>query len=165
MRKFLSVFLLISLFGCDDGDFEIPSFEFDTTISKCGSYVFYRTNSAKTEAFILQLSETDIVQEESITTIPITADNCNYRIFDTAVESAYFCSDVPPVEPIVTRNWEAIAGANNVISISATEVIDSDTAEIIGYEYDIQISNLILESNDEQIIYETYSFGTVSITL
>jgi len=165
MHKIVSIFLLLSIFACDDGNFEVPSFEFDTEINTCGTYVFYRTNTAKTEAFILQLNEADIPQEETTTAIPISAANCNYRIFDDAVESNYFCSDVPPVTPSVTRNWEAVAGSNNLITIITTSIIDEDTAEIIGFEYEIVLNYLVLESNDEQIIYETYPFGSVSILL
>lgn len=165
MYKIFSIFLLLSLFACDDGNFEVPSFEFDTVVNTCGTYVFYRTNTAKTEAFILQLDEADIPQEETTSTIPISAANCSYRIFDAAVESTYFCSDVPPVTPAVSRNWEAVAGSNNLININATSIIDEDTAEIIGFEYEIVLNNLVLESNDEQIIYETYPFGSVSILL
>ncbi len=165
MQKILSLFLFLSLISCNDGDFEVPSFEFDTSVNTCGTYVLYRTNTAKTEAFILQLNETDLLLEEITTTISIGAENCNYRIFDAAVDAAYFCSDVPPVEPSVIRNWEAVAGDNNLINITSTAVIDEDTTEITGYIYDIDIVNLVLESNDEQIIYETYAFGSVSISL
>ena len=165
MRKILSLFLFLSLFSCDDGDFEVPSFDFDTSVNTCGTYVLYRTNTAKTEAFILQLSETDFPLEETVTTVLISAENCNYRIFDAAVDASYFCSDVPPVDPIVIRNWEAIAGETNVINITSTAVIDEDTTEITGYEYDIDIVNLVLESNEEQIIYENYAYGSVSISL
>lgn len=165
MYKIVSIFLLVIVFACDDGNFEVPSFEFDTVVNTCGTYVFYRTNTAETEAFILQLEETDIPQEETTTTIPITATNCSYRIFDAAVEGSYFCSDVPPIAPSVSKNWEAVAGSNNLMSIVAISIIDEDTDEIIGYEYEIVLNNLVLESNDEQIIYESYPFGSVSIFL
>ena len=117
MRIILFLSILASLISCDDGDFEVPSFEFDTTVNTCETYVLYRTNSNQTEALIIQLNEEEISQEEGSVAIAITANNCNYRIFDDSIGADYFCSDVPPILPIVTKDWKAIAGANNYILI------------------------------------------------
>lgn len=165
MQKIVSILFLLSIFSCNDGDFEVPSFEFDETVNICGTYVLYRANSSQTEALIIQLDEANLVQEEAVTEISISAANCSYRIFDSTIDANYFCSDVPPVTPQVIKNWEAVAGTNNVISISSSTIIDEDTSEILGYEYAIVLSNLVLESDDEQIIHDTYSFGSVSILL
>lgn len=162
MQKIISILIIFSFFSCSDGDFEVPSFEFNETISTCGTYVFYRTNSSQTEAFIIQLEETDIVQEEGIVTVSISAENCNYRIFDSEVSSDYFCSSIPPVSPIVIRNWEAVSGASNNIQISTSIVFEEDDVTINSYEHQIDLYNLVLESQGENIIYETYSFGSFS---
>jgi hypothetical protein len=156
------------LFSCDDGNFEVPSFEFNEVVNTCGNYVLYRTNSNQTEAFIIQLTETDIEQTEGTKTIAITPTNCNYRIFDSEVNADYFCSDVPPITPVVIRIWEADAGTNNKITIDTIAIFDTDDSTIISYEHKLTLTNLVLVSEGEQIIYETYNFGsfkTLPLTL
>jgi len=165
MRKIVSILIIFSLFSCNDGDFEVPSFEFSDTVNACGTYVLYRTNSSQTEAFILQLDETTITQEVGTSTLALSAENCNYRIFDSELSSDYFCSDIPPVSPTVIRNWEAISGASNNIQISTNIVFEEDGVTINSYEHQIVLDNLVLESNDEQIIYESYNFGSFTTLL
>lgn len=165
MQRLVTIFLFIGLVSCNDGDFEVPSFDFDETINKCGTYVLYRTNDSQTEAFILQLDLNAIPQEVGTNSIAISATNCNYRIFDTEVSADYFCSDVPPVSPVVIRNWEAVAGANNEIQINTSALLDDDGITINAYEHQIVLYNLTLESNGEEIIYETYEFGSFSTAL
>jgi len=104
MKRVLVFILMIMVSSCDDGDVDIPAFEFQTTVQICGSYVLYRSNDDSTEALILQLSPGDF-SETSITNIPLSAEVCSYRIFDSAFNQDYFCSDVPPVSPVVTRVW------------------------------------------------------------
>lgn len=161
MYKYFSLIILLTLISCDDGNFEIPSFEFRDTVNTCGNYVIYRMNEDQTEALILQLDETAIAAVE--TTVPIevaiTADNVQYRIFDNIVSSAYFCAAIPPVTPHVTRNWVGVSGASNTISIETSAVLD-DNNEIIGYEHQITLYNLVLESNGESQTFENYYFGS-----
>ncbi len=161
MYKNFSILLFIILFSCDDGNFEVPSFEFNDTVNTCGSYVIYRTNSDQTEAFIIELSNTEILSEETVTPIetPITATNVQYRIFNGIVNPSYFCADIPPVTPSVTRNWEGVAGSYNKISITTTAVLNDDDI-ITGYEHQITLINLVLESNGDSQTFESYYFGS-----
>lgn len=166
MPKFVLILSLMLLVTCDDGNFEIPSFEFETNINSCGSFVLYRTNTSATEALVLTLSDAVILQEETTTPIEVAIDasNTQYRIFDTAVGNDYFCATVPPVEPIVLRNWEAVAGATNSISIETAAVYDTNN-DLTGYEHTINLKNLVLESNGETLTYENYFFGSFTTSL
>jgi len=166
MPKFFFIVALVAFVSCDDGDFEIPSFEFSTTVNSCGSYIIHRENTSGTEAFILSLSELDILQEETIAPIlvPISSENTQYRIFDTAVGTDYFCADVPPTEPIVLRNWQGVAGSSNDISIETIAVYDINN-DLTGYEHTITILNLVLESNGETLTFEEYLFGSFITSL
>lgn len=166
MRKIILFLSILSLFSCDDGNFEIPSFEFDTTVNVCGDYVIYRTNSNATEALIIKLSNLNILQEETISPIEvnISNDNTQYRIFDSAVNSDYFCADIPPIEPIVIRNWQGVAGATNVISIETNAVYNTNN-ELTGYEHALTLKNLVLESNGETLTFENYYFGNFVTSL
>lgn len=151
--------LLFSISSCDDGDFEVPSFEFNSTVNSCGTYVLYRTNSSQTEALILQFNPDEIQQEEVVYSIAINSENCSYRIFDDTIGSDYFCSDVPPIHPIVIKNWEAKGGPNNFINVETTSVTD-DLGVITGYIHEITLTNLVLESNSDTMTFESYHFGS-----
>jgi len=166
MPKFVLIFSLLTFIACDDGDFEIPSFEFESNLNSCGTYVLYRTNAAATEAFIITLSDLEILQEETTTPIEVSIEESNtqYRIFDTAVSSDYFCADVPPIEPVVIRNWQAVAGVSNFISIETIAIYDINN-ELTGYEHTINLQNLVLESNGETLTYENYFFGSFTTNL
>ena len=45
MKKLILLFLVFSLVSCNDGDFDIPAFEFTEAISSCGEYVLFKKNS------------------------------------------------------------------------------------------------------------------------
>ena len=133
MRFLLFLSFLISVTSCDDGDFDVLQFSFETTVNTCGSYVLYRTSSERTEALIISLKETDIVQEVGVKTIPITATNVIYRIFNESLGSDYFCAEIPPISPTVLKEWTAISGENNMINIDTTEIISETDGSISGY--------------------------------
>ena len=167
MYRILLALFLLSIYSCDDGDFEIPSFDFNDTVNSCGTYVVYRTNSSQTEALILRLTDQEILPEETLLSpreLSITTENIQDRLFNGEITNNYFCADVPPTEPIVTRNWTGVQGSDNFLSIETTAVLD-DNLEILGYEHSITIHNLILESNGESMTFETYEFGSFTINL
>lgn len=166
MRRIIYFILLLSFASCDDGDFEIPSFEFTDTVSHCGSFIVYRTSEIGTEALVLKLSDQNIAAEETDEPIlvAISPQNVQYRIFDNPVAATYFCADLPPTEPIVIKNWIAVAGASNKISIETTAVTN-DNNEITGYKHKIRLLNLVLENNGETMTFEDYYFGSFSINI
>jgi len=165
MKRFLFVILLLSLVSCDNGDIEVPSFDFDSEIASCDeNTVLYLTSLDNTEAFIMQLPSTVITTEVGTTTIKITADNCNYRLFDDVISTNYFCAVVPPARPSVVKNWEAVAGPHNIIEIETTTVSNSE-GNITGYKHSITLYNLILENNNQTITHNTYKFGSFTTSL
>ncbi len=165
MRYLFLFFIAFSFLSCDDGDFDVLQFNFETTVNSCGTYVLYRTNSEKTEALIIHLTPTDIVQEVGVKEIQISATNVFYRIFDEALGSDYFCNPIPPTSPTVLKEWTAIAGIHNKILIDTTEIIDETDNTITGYKHTITFSNLVLENNGVQEKYISYEFGSVTSVL
>lgn len=161
MRSLLIVSFLLLFTACDNGDIEVPSFDFESQIHTCNANaVLYRVNSDNTEALIIQFSEGVFGNEAGVATLGISAENCNYRIFDTEFSSDYFCADVPPVTPIVIKNWLGTPGPANVIEIETIEVVPTDESAV-SFEYHIVLKNLILQNDGENITYDTYDFGTI----
>ncbi|PID67842.1 MAG: hypothetical protein CR968_04715 [Flavobacteriia bacterium] len=150
--------------ACNDGDFEVPSFEFYETVNSCGEYVLYRLNSSGTEALIIELESTQLPDTitDSPVQVPITANNLWYRIFSDEVNSGYFCQNVPPVSPQVTEQWTGVSGTNNFINISTSFNINSDQ-DTLGYTHDIKLTNMVLAKGDDTITYETYNFGRFNV--
>ena len=57
MKKISFLVILLLLIACDDGDFNIPSFDFDgLPINNCGDIVFNKITSNGTESLILKIS-------------------------------------------------------------------------------------------------------------
>jgi hypothetical protein len=165
MRFFTILLFLIGVSSCNDGDFETLSFNFDSTVQSCGEYVLYKTSPEKTEALILILDSTDIIDEEGTKSIAISADKVKYRVFDKNVGSDYFCATIPPLTPTVIYEWTAIAGSLNKIEIVTTKNLDESTGEITGYKHQIDLVNLILENEGKQEVFENFNFGSFDTTV
>lgn len=165
MRYIFLLFITFGLLSCDDGDFDVLQFNFETTVNSCGTYVLYRTNSEKTEALIVQLNPTDIVQEVGVKEIQISATNVIYRIFDEALGSDYFCNPIPPTSPTVLKEWTAIAGVHNKILIDTTEIINETDTTITGYKHHLIFTNLVIENDGVQEKYVSYEFGSINSML
>lgn len=158
------VVLLFPLFmACDDGNFDEPVFDFENTLNTCGSYVMYRTNSENTEALILSIDDAVFPETEGVKEINFTADMLRYRVFDEAVSSAYFCADVPPLNPQVIKEWTSMSGNGYVEITTSFEYNEQD--ELSAYQYDMTFKNLLLESGDQQLVFETYEFGSFKVSV
>jgi len=166
MKKIIAFLFLIVITGCDNGDFEVPSFQFLETVNRCGEYVVHRTNTEKNEALILVLNTTVIKNQVTTTPLqlPITSENMQYRIFSGPINTTYFCQTLPPTEPSVLKNWTGVSGTNSLIQIETTENRNT-TNELIGYKHKINLLNMRLQNGHESITYENFYFGTFIISL
>jgi hypothetical protein len=159
MKKLLILFLAFTLNACNDGDFDVPAFEFTETVNKCGSYVLYLTNTQKTEVLVLTLPSTALGSTPTVT-LPISATvTATYRIFDKAIGTDYFCQGIPPLEPKILK--ELKADKNGTINIAATEILANGV--VTGHDYKINISKLLLTDGNEVIYHENFAFGTFQI--
>ena len=161
MKKLILLFLTLSLFSCDDGNFDIPAFEFTTTVNSCGEYILYKTNSNSTEAIVLTLNPSNLGTIEGESTVTIsTYSSVIYRIFNDGIESNYFCQDIPPATPVVVKELIAESGTINILTTA--NLTDSI---ITSYTYEISISNLLFNDISERIFFENFDFGTLDISL
>lgn len=157
MKHFFAFLILSTFISCSDGDFDIPSFEFTETVSTCGSYVLYRTNTDKTEALILTLTANQLTTVAGEKKYNIAGETALvYRLFDAAVGTSYFCQDIPPTTPKVLKELNATEG-----SITVNTTVDSSSGTPV-YTHTISISNLLFIDDKERIFFESFSFGTIS---
>lgn len=161
MKKILTLFLIITLFSCNDGDLDVPSFDFEDTVNSCGEYVLYVENSSGTEVLAITLTNGELgttVGEESYDTS--TSLLVVYRIFDDEISSSYFCQDIPPTTPEVVSSLDAESATINIVT---TEIIEDSV--VTGYSYEISISDLLFMDGDDRIYYESLDFGTFEVDL
>jgi hypothetical protein len=156
MKKIITLFLALSLFSCNDGNFDVPVFEFTNTVNSCGEYILFVTNSDNTEVLVLTLNSTHINNELGGATYSISSGlEVTYRIFEDGIGTDYFCQSIPPLTPIVLKELSAESGTINI----TTEEISN------GYTYTITISDLLFNDNNERILFETLDFGVFTVTL
>ncbi|WP_208021495.1 hypothetical protein [Flavicella sediminum] len=142
MKKLSFLILLLTINSCDDGDFDVPSFDFDgITINNCGNLVFHKISSSKTEALILNLSVDNeenayFTTELTDKTYSITETGSNtltYRIFNGEVSSSYFCQDIPSVSPTVSKEWLG----NGTLVVNNTITLDDEDGVLAAIENDL----------------------------
>lgn len=158
MKKLLTLFIALTLISCNDGDFNVPEFDFEDEVNGCwDNQVLYITSSLSTEAMVMTLvnEELDTIVGTESFEISSTLEVA-YRIFDDGIGSDYFCQAIPPTTPIVVTELNAESGT---INITTSTVLDDD-AEITGYNYVITLSDLLfIEDNGDQIFFESFDFG------
>jgi len=161
MKKLITFFLTLSLFSCNDGDFDIPSFEFTDTVNNCGEYILYKKNSNSTETLILTLGTTQISSTVGEVSYAVSSSlEVNYRIFEDGIDNNYFCQAIPPSTPKVLNELIAESGS---ITITTTENLTNGL--VTGYSYDIAISDLLFNDNGERIFFESLYFGVFEVSL
>ena len=161
MKKIIVLLLAFSLYSCNDGDFDVPAFEFTDTINTCGEYTIYKSNSESTEVIVLTLSSSSLSTTPGDKTLEISTSNAvTYRIFSDGISSNYFCQDIPPSTPKVVKELIAESGTFNINTIE-----DLTDGEVTGYTYTITISDLLLSNEDDKIIFDNFDFGEFTINL
>ncbi len=152
MKKILFLAILIGLSSCDDGDLQIEEVDFDASkIESCPGLedttqttFFFKID--EDEALLLNLAGGLINNQTSVpgtlaSTIP-EPSNLIYRFFSDKVTPAYFCDEIPPLEPTVIKENLATAG-----TISVDTKVDTLTAEFKEYRHTISITDLSLKND------------------
>ena len=152
MKKLITFFLAFSLFSCNDGDYDVPVFEFTDTVHSCGEYVLYITNSNATEVMILTISPENLGVTEGDSSI---STSIIYRIFEEGISDNYFCQDIPPSTPKVVKELIAESGTINITTTTLST----------GSEYTITISDLLFNDDSERIFFENFNFGIFTVNL
>ena len=162
MKKIIGSLFIVLNFSCNDGNFEIASFEFEETVNYCDEYLLYRlsTNGQKETLMVTLTTQQIKNSDDLVAPVPVTVNGfytVTYRIFDDQVTSSYFCSLVPPTEPKTVKNWEGIAGT---IFVQNEAVYNNDETEIIAYNHIISIRDLVFESGENTLKFDAfYEYG------
>lgn len=170
MRKIIVFFgLLLLLNACDDGDFTIESFDFtNATTNSCnsGESGFFIYKISDNETLILQLPEASFVNtitplgEPRIISINST-NKVIYRLYNGSLSNNVICTTIPPANPTVTKEWNALSG-NIEISTSVNKQVDENTnaTEITGYTHTIVLRNVNFDTgNGNQQLFTELVFG------
>lgn len=128
MKKLLYLIIPIVLLGCDDGDIITNDFDFeDASVEACNptvvnstsnNFVFYKNENTNFESLVLQIQTGDAILitagEYEGYTISNGTNSFEYRKFNAAVGSDYYCNNIPPSSPVVTEIYRAFAGEISV---------------------------------------------------
>ena len=158
MKKIFAILFVFLNLSCNDGNFEIASFEFEDTVNYCDEYLLYKlSTNGQRETLMLTLT-TQQIKNSSDIVVPVQVTptglfQVTYRIFDDKVSSSYFCSLVPATEPKTLKDWVGIDG---IIFVENEPVYNEDETEIIAYNHIISIKDLVLESGDNKLKFDAF---------
>ncbi len=164
MKKYLLIGCSILFFGCNDGDLQIETVNFDSidTVQNCDevsvstSNVLFKINGD--EALIVTLPSG--LLKNTVTTTDIESavpgnSQVSYRIFSDNVTSAYFCDSPPPLTPNVMEEIEAQGGSILVTTSSTDNITFIHTIKLNGISF--------LNENGSRITdLQINEFGTVT---
>ncbi|UPQ78248.1 hypothetical protein M0M57_11525 [Flavobacterium azooxidireducens] len=170
MKKIVGIFvLLFCLNACDDGDFNIESFDFaDAATNSCNNgesgFFIYKIND--NEALILQIPEdsfkNEITPAETPRTIDINSINkVFYRLYNGTLSANVICNTIPPATPTVSNEWNALSGIIEISTFVNKQVNETTNAsEITGYTHTIVLRNVNFDTgNGNQQLFTELAFG------
>jgi PBP1b-binding outer membrane lipoprotein LpoB len=141
-------------------------FGFDQTVEKCSSSnQIYNYNSS--ESLTLDIDPTLIASTATPLNIPRTGlisdtnNKLTYRLFSGLLTGSYFCNTTIPSTPVVSEEWNAVAGVSNISGI--IEV--TTTAFGTGFKHTIVLKNVTMKkgSNDFKL-GDSYIYGDLYTT-
>lgn len=123
MKRFFVLLLVTILLSCDDGNIDIPGFDFSSVdINDCGDLVLYKINGNETLVVELSPSATDenfFLTDWDEKEFPLGTDAVTYRTFDDTPTSNYFCQNIPPTTPNIINEW--IGSGNLIVDTEVTK--------------------------------------------
>ena len=139
LKTIVSVFLLLFILSCDDGDVVVSNFNFDqnTVLDLCGNSgkkLLYTIDDETNEAISLEFSGLDFDGKfeglNSPEPVAINLNNnnrINYRILNGSADATqYFCQDVPPSSPAVDQEFVSTSGGTAFFIVSVVNQDDND---------------------------------------
>lgn len=168
MKKYFGFLIcLFVLNACDDGEMTFDTFDFsEVNATLCdNNKLLYKING--NEALVLQINNaTDAFPFRNVLGVKtILLNNASnkvyYRTFDGTVTGDYFCSNIPPVSPIVTSEYVTSETGNGSIEITTTLIPSTTTLATAKYLHSIILKNVTFaNAAGGTITYDELNFGT-----
>lgn len=162
-RLFFLWVVLMFVSSCDDGNFKVSNFNFDTaTIQNCNG-VLYKIN--KNEILFLDIPASTFSNVPTTEPIVLNVNSTNrliYRQYNTSLTSSTFCTTIPPASLSVIEEWsvkEGVEKSTGLIQIITTEIKDPTTEAVTGYNHEIRLLNVVFSNANSQFVFENYLFG------
>lgn len=153
--------LCLLLAGCDDGEMNFSSFNFNNAqISNCNDNFVYAIN--RSEVLILDLDDSAFINQPTEPGNPriITINSSNkviYRNYSANVNSAVICSAIPPAQPSVLEESNAVEGGT--LQIISTPNIN-DEGKLTGYNHQVRLINVNFMQGENIITFTNALIGT-----
>ena len=136
MNRILLFFILLATLSCDDGNFDVPEFQFSSIdIDDCGDVVLFKINENETlvveidPKFPKDEDDTFLTHEWIDKTFTVTETGTNkitYRTLSEKPTSSYFCQNIPPTSPAVISEW---TGTGTILVNTIFTEDDNDNVE------------------------------------
>jgi hypothetical protein len=124
MCRFLIVFVLLGLFGCDDGDIITFELEFDGDLKRCennlDSYLIFDVKDDPSETLSLSLQRTaenealfrEPTPENEPAVLPINGSSTRFifRTYNRTPTDAEMCDVIAPGDLVILEDYEATTG-------------------------------------------------------
>ena len=141
-------------------------FLFDETVEQCStSKQIY--NYTSSEALILDIDPALIVNDATPLNAPRTGligdtnNKLTYQLFSGLLTGSYFCNTTIPSTPVVSEEWNAVAGISNISGIIEVTTTTFGT----GFKHTIVLKNVTMKkgSNDFKL-GDSYIYGDLFTT-
>ena len=173
MKRYISIlFLTLFLNGCDDGNLNVDTIDFDdAAVQSCTNGIIYKLND--NESMLLQMPEGSIIDEPTADPSKPLQYNINnstykviYRAYNGAVSTSNICDAIPPATPNVIEQWTATTGIIEIITTQNTTTNTTDNStRITGYTHNIKFKNIIFSKPEGPQLYEIFDFGDYKTTV
>ena len=177
MKRFLFLILCLTtlITSCDDGEFEVQSFDFSTsTTQSCNSgtdnnFFIYRIRN--NEVLIVRFPESILANPTTPNESPRTLDLIEiagnveviYRLYDNPLSNNSICTTIPPTSPNVIDEWVATSGKIKIVTTVNKSSFGTNSPganQISGYTHDIELLEInFLKQNGTEQFYDILPFG------
>ncbi|WP_116787443.1 membrane lipoprotein lipid attachment site-containing protein [Flavobacterium psychrotrophum] len=169
MKKiFCFIVALILLTGCDDGEMTFQKFNFTGTLKECslktGTYIM----TTGTEALIIDLAATPLVNIESAKNsagdpisrnIALGANALEYRVYTSTVTSDNICNATGNASVTIKDRWQ---GTGNLGIITTKK---TDSKGVITFIHSITLTDATFTKDGETIRIEDNYLNTVTTSM
>ena len=141
-------------------------FAFDKTLEQCStSKQIYNYNS--TESLTLDIDPTLIVNTVTAVNTPriglisSATNKFTYRLFTGLLTSGYFCGTTVPTTPVISEEWNAVAGVSNISGIIEVTTTTNGT----GFKHTIVLKKVTMsKGNSDFKLGDNYIYGELLTT-